>query len=70
MSESTSENPGNHPGAVDDEDLPVDLQPSEDNPLAEPLDPEEARSPEELDLQGGKVPEELADTPDEDVTDR
>ena len=70
MSENTSENPGNHPGAVDDEDLPVDLQPSEDNPLAEPLDPEEARSPEELDLQGGKVPEELADTPDEDVTDR
>jgi hypothetical protein len=70
MSENTSENPGNHPGAVDDEDLPVDLQPSEDNPLAEPLDPEEARSPEELDLQGGKVPEELADAPDEDETDR
>lgn len=50
-----------NPRAVDDEDLPVDLQPTEDNPLAQPLDPEEAKPSEELDLEGGKVPEQHDD---------
>ncbi len=35
MSESASETTG-----IDDEQLPEDLQPGEDNPLAEPLDEE------------------------------
>lgn len=39
---------------IDDEQLPEDLQPTEDNPLAQPLDPDEAPDPEELDMQGGK----------------
>jgi hypothetical protein len=42
---------------VSDEDLPEDLQPTDDNPLAQDLDDEDARSPEELDMQGGKAPE-------------
>ena len=44
MSEQPGENDGNEsqtPG-IDDADLPEDLQPGEDNPLAEPLEPGEA----------------------------
>lgn len=47
MSESDSETPG-----IQDEQLPEDLQPGEDNPLAEPL--EDDVDPDELDLRGGK----------------
>lgn len=38
---------------VSDDDLPEDLQPGEDNPLAEPLDPEaeETKDAEELGMQ-------------------
>ena len=50
---------------IEDEDLPEDLQPSEDNPLAQPLDEDEAKSPEELDMQGGKTPEQTDDQSDE-----
>ena len=37
-------------GGISDDQLPEDLQPGEDNPLAEPLDPEDedTKSPEEL----------------------
>lgn len=48
------------PGVADD-DLPEDLRPTEDNPLAQPLDEDEAQSPEELDVLGGKTPEENSD---------
>lgn len=54
----------NHDDENDVELVPEDLQPGEDNPLAEPLD-EDAPSPEELDMQGGKVPEELDEDQDE-----
>ena len=39
--------------ASSDDQLPEDLQPGEDNPLAEPLDPdaEETKDPEELGMQ-------------------
>ncbi len=39
-------------GGVSDDQLPEDLQPGEDNPLAEPLDPdaEETKSREELEM--------------------
>ncbi len=44
---------------IDDDQLPEDLRPSEDNPLAEPLgDGEGVKSLEELDMEGGKAPEE------------
>ena len=47
---------------IDDEQLPEDLRPSEDNPLAAPLDErDDARDPEELDMQGGKTPVETGD---------
>ena len=56
---------------IDDEQLPEDLRPSEDNPLAESLDErDDARDPDELDMQGGKDPVETegqdGERPDED----
>ena len=55
MSESESEHDG-----IRDEDLPEDLQPGEDNPLAESPDPDELDR-DALDLYGGKDPEESGD---------
>jgi hypothetical protein len=55
MSES-----GRETGEIRDEDLPEDLQPGEDNPLAEPLD----EDVDDLDVHGGKTPEEHGDGPD------
>ncbi len=63
MSESESEQ-----GGIRDEDLPEDLQPGEDNPLAESPDPDEVDR-DELDLRGGKTPEESADASDDDSGD-
>jgi hypothetical protein len=41
--------------AIEDEDLPEDLRPTDDNPLAKPLtDEDDPKSPEELDVLGGK----------------
>ena len=40
---------------ISDEELPEDLQPTDDNPLAKPLsDEDDPKSPEELDVLGGK----------------
>ena len=50
---------------ITDEDLPEDLQPTDDNPLAQPLAGEDVKSPDELDVLGGKVPEQR----DQDDTD-
>jgi hypothetical protein len=63
MSETSNEQ-----GGIADEDLPEDLRPTDDNPLAQPLDEDEAKSPEELDVLGGKTPEQgdEADTADSD----
>ena len=54
MSESETETAG-----IDDDQLPEDLQPGEDNPLAEPLadDVDE----DELDVLGGKPAEQSGD---------
>jgi hypothetical protein len=51
MSESEPET-----GGIRDEDLPEDLQPSEENPLAEPLEEDVDR--DDLDMEGGRTPEE------------
>lgn len=55
-------------GGISDDQLPDDLQPGEDNPLAEPLDPdaEETKSREELEMDAtqedlGKPPVESSD---------
>ncbi len=55
MSESDPESPG-----IRDEDLPEDLQPGEENPLAEPLDEDVDR--DALDMEGGRTPEEPEDS--------
>ncbi|MDO9494348.1 MAG: hypothetical protein Q7J48_01475 [Nocardioides sp.] len=47
---------------IDDDLLPEDLQPSEDNPLAEGLD--DGETVDDL-LSGGKNAEQLADESDE-----
>ena len=57
MSESEPET-----GEIRDEDLPEDLQPGEDNPLAEP--PDEDVDRDALDMEGGRTPEE-SDEPGE-----
>jgi hypothetical protein len=55
MSESESETTA----GIDDEQLPEDLQPGEDNPLAEPLDDDV--DPADLDVLGGKQAEQSGD---------
>jgi hypothetical protein len=53
MSESSNEKAEETEG-ISDEQLPEDLQPSEDNPLAEPLTEEEAPDDmDDLDMMGG-----------------
>jgi len=53
MSESSNEQTDDEAG-ISDEQLPEDLQPSEDNPLAEPLTDEEAPDDmDDLDMMGG-----------------
>ena len=49
---------------ISDEDLPEDLQPGEENPLAEPL--AEDVSPDDLDVLGGRLPEQSDDDSDDD----
>ena len=57
-----SENSAEETTGISDDQLPEDLQPTDDNPLAQPLDEEDAKSPEELDMQGGKTPEQSDDS--------
>lgn len=60
MSESESESTA----GIDDEQLPDDLQPGDDNPLAEPLD--EDVDPDDLDVMEGKQSAESSDDADDD----
>ncbi len=60
MSESTEE-----PAGISDEQLPEDLQPTDDNPLAQPLSEEDGpKSRDELDMRGGKTPDESDESDD------
>jgi hypothetical protein len=62
MTNSESEKTDGQTEGIGDDQLPEDLQPSEDNPLAEPLeDRDDAHSIDELDMQGGKTPEGSGD---------
>jgi hypothetical protein len=61
MSESETE----QPGAVTDDQLPEDLRPTDDNPLAQPLDEEDAEV-DDLDMGGGKPAEQWDDEDLED----
>ena len=49
---------------ITDDQLPEDLQPSEDNPLAQPLDDEV--DPADLDMEGGRGADEWDDEQLED----
>ena len=63
----SDENPT--PG-IEDEQLPEDLQPSDDNPLAKPLsDRDDPLPPEKLDMHGGKLAEEMSDESEDDSAD-
>ena len=55
---------------ISDAELPEDLQPSDDNPLAQPLaeGDDETKSREELDVLGGKMPDH-DDDDDDDTAD-
>ena len=63
MSESSA-------GGISDEQLPEDLQPGEDNPLAEPLDPEDeaTKSREELEMDATQEDDESAEAEGSDAS--
>ena len=52
------------PRGITDDQLPEDLRPSEDNPLAQPLDDEDAL--DDLDVHGGRPAEQWDDEQLED----
>ncbi len=66
MTNSSDEAPeqGTDDMGIGDDQLPEDLQPSEDNPLAQPLDDEV--DPADLDMEGGRGAEEWDDEQLED----
>ena len=65
MSESSNEQTEDTVG-ISDEQLPEDLQASEDNPLAEPLTEEEAPDDiDELDMMGEASSDESEDESDD-----
>lgn len=53
----------NAPGGIEDESLPDELQPTDENPLARDLDPddEQTRSLDDLEMDGGKTADETPD---------
>ena len=61
MSEHESEHQSE---GITDDQLPEDLQPGEDNPLAEPLDDDV--DTKDLDMDGGKTPEQSGDDEQDD----
>jgi len=66
MSEQSNDKSGDDAVGISDEQLPDDLVPSEDNPLAEPLSEDEAPDDmDELDMMGGGS----GDDSDEDADD-
>ena len=50
-------------GGVSDDQLPEDLQPGEDNPLAEPLDPDAEDTKSREDLEMDATQEDLGNAP-------
>ena len=50
-------------GGISDDQLPEDLQPGEDNPLAEPLDPDAEETKDREELQMDATQEDLGNAP-------
>jgi len=61
---STEDKPQADDAGITDDQLPEDLRPSEENPLAQPLDEDDA--PDDLDMYGGKPAEQWDDEELED----
>jgi hypothetical protein len=58
-----SDQPQDAPGGISDDQLPEDLQPGEDNPLAEPLDPEDEATKDRDELEMDATQEDLGKPP-------
>jgi hypothetical protein len=56
-------------GGISDDQLPEDLQPGEDNPLAEPLDPDDEATKDQDELQMDATQEDLGNPPVESSSD-
>lgn len=56
-------------GGISDDQLPEDLQPGEDNPLAEPLDPDDEATKDQDELQMDATQEDLGNPPVESQRD-
>ena len=56
-------------GGISDDQLPEDLQPGEDNPLAEPLDPEAEETKDRDELEMDATQEDLGNPPVESSED-
>ena len=56
-------------GGISDDQLPDDLQPGEDNPLAEPLDPDAEETKSRDELQMDATQEDLGNPPVESSSD-
>ena len=56
-------------GGISDDQLPEDLQPGEDNPLAEPLDPEAEETKDRDELEMDATQEDLGNAPVESSED-
>lgn len=70
MSEQSNDKSEDDAVGITDDQLPDDLLPSEDNPLAEPLSEEEAPDDiDELDLMGGGSGDDSDDEKEQDTED-
>ena len=56
-------------GGISDDQLPEDLQPGEDNPLAEPLDPDAEETKDRDELEMDATQEDLGNAPVESSVD-
>ncbi|MBL0749627.1 hypothetical protein [Nocardioides baculatus] len=56
-------------GGISDDQLPDDLQPGEDNPLAEPLDPDAEETKDRDELEMDATQEDLGNPPVESSSD-
>lgn len=56
-------------GGISDDQLPEDLQPGEDNPLAEPLDPDAEETKDRDELEMDATQEDLGNAPVESSDD-
>jgi hypothetical protein len=67
MTNSESDKTDEQTEGISDDQLPEDLQPGDDNPLAEPLSEDDAPDDlADLEMDGGKTPEEWDDEQLED----